>query len=289
MHLHTSKAGALGRLAPGLDRNRIIYTMHGYQQLSLANPRLLPVDRGLIRRTGSIVAVSENDRLAMAADGYTSAVIRNGTADSRLLPPPGNAEKARIERVRSSGLPVVMMIARDAAPKRVELARDAARLLNGFAEIVWIGGLPRPADPPNFTALESDRAAACLRLADIFLLLSDHEGLPAALLEAMSAGLPSVASAVDGCLEVLGGSGPGRDAGGGGSRERRPRRSARGGQPVWSNPSCAGAGGKPHACSGRASSLKSECPTPTSRRTVNCWIESRMRDARERGLGGTST
>lgn len=36
------------------------------------------------------------------------------------------------------------------------------------------------------------------------MLLSDHEGLPMSLLEALSAGLPCVASAIPGCMEVLG-------------------------------------------------------------------------------------
>ena len=46
-----------------------------------------------------------------------------------------------------------------------------------------------------------------LRAMDVFLICSDHEGLPAALLEAMYSGVLVVARAVGGIPEVIGNSG----------------------------------------------------------------------------------
>ena len=52
---------------------------------------------------------------------------------------------------------------------------------------------------PGFT----HGARACLKYMDVFLLPSQTEGLPMVLLEAMSAGLPVVASRVGGVPEVV--------------------------------------------------------------------------------------
>ena len=213
VHLHTSKAGALGRLAGGIDGRRIVYTMHGFDQLRVSNRRFLAVDKALRHRCGAVVAVSENDRTAMDAEGYDSLLVRNGCADSRPLRAGDAGIAGRLEALRKSGLPVVMMIARNAAPKRIDLAREAARLMYGRASVAWLGGDPEPEDPPAFHALGSGTGtAAYLGYADMFLLLSDHEGLSMSLIEALSAGLPSVVSATGGLLEVMGLDGAGESA-----------------------------------------------------------------------------
>lgn len=204
VHLHTSKAAALGRLAGVIPPNHIVYTMHGYDQLRLENRRFLSIDKLLRLRTGAIVAVSRNDQEAMSIDGYASHLIFNGVFDATKESLEDPIIIDRLSKLRASGKMVVVTIARDARPKRIDLTRQVAEILRGQAQIAWIGGDPRSGDPENFHALGvTANASAYLKYADLFLLLSDHEGLPISLLEAMSSGIPSVVSDVGGLSETL--------------------------------------------------------------------------------------
>jgi len=204
VHLHTSKAGAIGRLASGIDHRRIVYTMHGYDQLRVANRKLLFVDKALRKRCGAIVAVSVADLAAMRSEGYDAELVYNGTKDARGLSLDNEEALLQITRLHGRYPVLAALVARDAPPKRIDLAREAAARLDGKAGILWFGGYPRAGDPPDFHAIGPVRnAGAYIGLCDIFLLLSDHEGLSVSMLEAFSSGLPTIASAVPGCLEVL--------------------------------------------------------------------------------------
>ena len=192
-------------------RSRVVYTMHGYDQLKRANRKLLLVDKALRNRCGAIVAVSKADLQAMRADGYDTCLIRNGTRDATQLRRDDAALLYRIQELRARYRVLALMVARDAAPKRIDLARKAAALLGAGTGLLWIGGEPRPDDPANFHALGTvGNAGAYTGLCDLFLLLSDHEGLSVSMLEAYSAGVPVIASAVPGCLEALDLAGPGQ-------------------------------------------------------------------------------
>jgi glycosyltransferase involved in cell wall biosynthesis len=205
VHVHTSKAAALGRLAGGVEPSRIVYTMHGYGQIKREHRLFLPLDKFLRRRTGAIVAVSRGDLAAMKADGYKASYIANGVVDARLSPPGDERIVRALRTLRATGKTIAILVARDAKPKRIDLARGAAAQLEGRAVIAWIGGDPKKGDPEGFIALgRTPKAAAYLGLADILILPSEHEGMPMSVLEGFSAGLPAVVSAVEGCLEVVG-------------------------------------------------------------------------------------
>lgn len=210
IHLHSSKAGVLGRIAAGRLSPRTVYTVHGFDTILKAHRAFIPLERVLSRRCGAIAAVSEYDARGLASCGISRnvRVIRNGAADWRGARPGDERAAAAIEAARRSG-GAVLSIARLAPPKRFDLFCAVARLLPR-AGFFWIGN-EREVDPGtlpgNVSMLGSlPGAGAYANAADALALFSDYEGLPMSILEALSCGTPVVASAVGGVAEALDGS-----------------------------------------------------------------------------------
>ena len=210
VHLHSSKAGVLGRLAAWRLRPRTIYTVHGFDTILKSHRAFLPLERLLQYACGAVVAVSEYDRGNLEANGIRRNLVmaRNGVRDWKDAEPGDAAAAAKMRRARSEGRPVALCVARVAAPKRLDLFLKTAALLPEAA-FFWIGNDADPSAnniPPNVTFLGSlAGAGAYNNLADANLLLSDYEGLPMSVLEALSCGTPAVASAVGGIAEALDG------------------------------------------------------------------------------------
>ena len=208
VHLHSSKAGTLGRLAlPGM-RGRIVYTIHGFDSLRVAFRKYLPLER-MLRHVSpdGIVAVSKYDACNLTTEGIPGAhVIHNGIRDFDADPPHDDQRiVAMFNEARARGKITVCTIARLALPKRFDLFAAAAGSCPDM-HFFWIGNrtVPRSELPVNLTCLgDVPNARALLRESDIFCLFSDYEGLPMSLIEALCAGKPVVASDVGGVHEAL--------------------------------------------------------------------------------------
>jgi glycosyltransferase involved in cell wall biosynthesis len=211
VHAHSSKAGLLARLAAKIANKPTVFTAHGWG----FKPRVPRFRRYVVRicetlcslLTDKIVCVSEYDRnLAQSykvAKSSQLCTILNGVPDTKLRAYP---ETSPVK---------IIMVARFEEPKQQEklvacfskISSDAAQLilvgdgpnLGKVKEIVKDLGLE---DRVIFTGDRND-VDRLLSDAHIFVLLSDYEGLPLSVIEAMRAGLPVIASDVGGIPEEV--------------------------------------------------------------------------------------
>ena len=224
VHTHTSKAGFVGRLAARLAGVPVIvHTAHGFafHEDSPASVRRFysTLERLASRWCDRIVTVSEFHRtwaieLRMCSPRRIIA-IPNGTAEVVRTREVGLAEVRREMGARHGDL-VILSMARLAPDKGLEYLIEAAAMLprTGRRIRVVIAG-----DGPDRERLEqlaarlgvTDRVVFLgfredvgdlLAASDLVVLPSLREGLSIALLEAMAAGKPIVASSIGSQREV---------------------------------------------------------------------------------------
>lgn len=199
IHLHSSKAGMLGRLV--FPSKKIVYTVHGFDSIRVAYRKFLPIERFMQHFCSAIVGVSEYDHRNLVAERITCNIhtVYNG------LSRPDVSNMQTIEAMKRYEK-IVLCIARISSPKRHDLFIETARLLPQYG-FVWIGNrqdVPEAGLPDNchFVGNIPNAGAYCSQ-ADMFMLPSNYEGLPMVIIEAMSFGKPVVASDVGGISEIV--------------------------------------------------------------------------------------
>lgn len=198
IHLHSSKAGLLGRIA--FPSSKIVYTVHGFDSIRLAFRKFLPLEKILQNRSKAIVGVSQYDCRNLASENIKNNVtlVYNGVKDCSM--PTTEVIRTLSDKYKSK----VLCIARLSPPKRADLFMEVAKLMPDVA-FVWIGNLENVDNHPDnvfFWGNVPHSGYQC-RFFDVFMLPSDYEGLPIVILEAMSCGLPVVASNVGGISEIV--------------------------------------------------------------------------------------
>ena len=228
VHTHTAKAGTLGRLAALSWRRadgarcRIVHTFHG-NVLSgyfgrAASTAVRAVERSLARATDRILVVSPQQKQEIVAILRIPAgkvrLIRLGLALDELG---ASSASTRDQWGFSPAWPVIGIVGRIVPIKNHELFLRAARQFldeGGIAGFVVVGGGERE---PEMRKLAEDlhlgehvrfagwRRDLCHVYAglDIVTLTSRNEGTPVALIEAMAASRPVVATAVGGVADVV--------------------------------------------------------------------------------------
>lgn len=226
VHTHTAKAGALGRIAARLAGVPVVvHTFHGHVFRGYWGPAMsrlaVAIERLLARLATAIVTVSENVRneliahriappekiyvlpLGLDLDVFESCAARRG--------------EFRAELGVDSKVPLVGSVGRLVPIKNQQLfVRAAGRLVAaGFrGRFVIVGGgeltvrlqqLVRElgiADRTVFTGWRRDLEKVYADL-DVLVNTADNEGTPVALIEAMAARVPVVATAVGGVPDMI--------------------------------------------------------------------------------------
>jgi glycosyltransferase involved in cell wall biosynthesis len=226
VHTHVAKAGVLGRLAARLAGVPVVvHTAHGFWITFAQSPRVswayIRLERFGTGLTDAVVSVSDTITRQLLAHGIGSAAqyttLRSGielerfaaasldrAAARRRLDLPGDAfvvgsvgrlspQKAPLDLIRAFAAlagrrPEAHLVVVGDGPLRTETETEASRL--GLENRVRFLGLRR--DMPEI-----------LGALDALVLVSRYEGLPRVVPEAMAAGLPVVATDVDGTSEAV--------------------------------------------------------------------------------------
>lgn len=222
VHTHSAKAGLIGRVAARWNRvPAIIHTFHGFPfhpyQSALRRRGYVAIERGLGRITDRFMAVGA----AVAAEAVRLDIapaekIRTiGSAIDRV---PQASPASRAEARRTLGIApsarVVGTVGRLDFQKAPDDMVRAVKRLGSDVHFVWIGGGPLHDSVARAVASsglgdrfhvlgERHDVAALLPAFDVFAMASLYEGLPCSIVEAMTCGIPVVATAVNAVPEVV--------------------------------------------------------------------------------------
>ena len=206
---NSANAGFYGRLAAFFASVPSCYYSHGWS--SVYNGKKITfllnfIERILAFISQKVICVSEND--------YNTAL------DKIKIPP------KKLVVIKNATFPIfttralglnnnnhlkIIALARFANPKRIDLMVNAFKEIS-FATLYIAGSGPdlkiwqdyiQHNQIKNVMLLGEIKSFDAFYDYDVFMLISDSEGLPISAIEAMSAGLPLILSNVGGCPELI--------------------------------------------------------------------------------------
>ena len=222
VHGHSAIGGLVARVAAHRAHAPAVYTVHGFgfkPEVPLVRRTAAAMaERMMARWTTHMICVSKYERelaFDLAIEPERVHVIANGIA--RLHEPAAAENTDATPTQNSSAMPRLIMVARMKSPKRHDVLLQAlAKVRNTLGHelpVTFAGDGPLSAklhtqakelNLENITwAGDVSQVSELLTQHEVFVLLSDHEGMPITVLEAMRAGLCVLASSLPGIREQI--------------------------------------------------------------------------------------
>jgi glycosyltransferase involved in cell wall biosynthesis len=226
VHTHSSKAGILGRLAArGAGAAAVVHTVHGFGfhpgQHPAVHAAYVAAEHLVAPLTDAMVFVSQRDldtaRGLRLTRNCRVELIHSGIDLAAFGPDPKARSDVRAELGIAADAPVVITTGNFKAQKNPLVGLAAfGRVAAQRPDAVWIfvgdGELRAQFEREargmglwgNMRAVGwRQDIPRLLNAADVYMLSSDHEGLPRSVLEALRTGLPVAATNAGGTSEVV--------------------------------------------------------------------------------------
>lgn len=208
VHMHSSKAGAIGRIATSSKNRKLIYNPHGFSFLKKDDSVIKrfiyrAIEKLLTFRKCTIVGCSQGEYKEAKKLSKNSICINNGVNIHKLKEETKGLKEKEIDfnhlKVCTSG--------RIGYQKNPKMFNEIARSLPEV-QFTWIGDgdLKQELTAPNIIITgwkERKEVLKILNNNDIFILTSLWEGLPISLLEAMYMGKICIVSNCIGNKDVI--------------------------------------------------------------------------------------
>jgi glycosyltransferase involved in cell wall biosynthesis len=210
---HSSKAGLIGRIAAWSLRIPTIFTAHGWAFTEGVSPKkrkfYVAIEKAIGKITNQVITVSHYDR-HLAISNQVLPMHKIKTVHNGVLP------IKQTEQLNQNKSPVnILMVARFDVPKRqLNLIRACEKLGDIPWHLSFVGDGTKLEEAQRYVVKRNlhdrvlfyggmDFIEIPLSKSNLFVLLSDYEGLPLSILEAMQVGLPILATDVGGVKEAV--------------------------------------------------------------------------------------